>query len=538
MSTCLGMYIEKNLIKYAKVERERDNVKIGSFGIKFYENMGEAIKQIIAETYSYKTPVSINLSEEMYNYFYMFNMLSKTDLGRSIETEFDSYCYDKGLNAKVFESRYVLVPSKEDKQKIKVIHVSENKNVLSKRIDELTGAKIASVAPLPLCLPNIGNLNPRENVLFVNMEEKTILTAVVEQKVYDIVEFNHGMQDVFEKINVKENSYAKSYDICKNTTIYTLEGQELDLTTSDYIDDIMPTLYGIVTSLQEYISNSVVKYDKMYLTGTGVIINNVDLYFQEFFKNLKCEILKPFFATNVTKVNLKDIIEVNSATALALQGLGLGLKEMNFKRKNIDDNLPDWLKAMVGNVQVSSGGALEFSEKMMLRAVAGLALLIIVYSGFSITIGNQLNAKMLEAKDTDKDVTSQLTAMRLDIKQIESKADRYATLVENLETASNQLVTNASTKDAITTLLNQIIEIIPKDVQITSIKSVENVTEKGKAAEGQKIRIEAQAKTYEQLGYFKIKLETSGTFQYGSVYSTQGTESTGYKKIVIEGVLP
>lgn len=538
MSTCLGMYIEKNLIKYAKVERERDNVKIGSFGIKFYENMGEAIKQIIAETYSYKTPVSINLSEEMYHYFYMFNMLSKNDLVRSIDTEFDSYCYDKGLNAKVFESRYVLVQSKEDKEKIKVIHVSENKNILSKQIDELTGAKVASVSPLPLCLPNIGDLKPKENVLFVNIEEKTVVTAIVEQKVYDVVEFKHGMQNIFEKINVKENSYAKSYDICKNTTIYTLEGQELDLATNDYIDDIMPTLYGIVTSLQEYISNSIVKFDKIYLTGTGVIINNVDLYFQEFFKNLKCEILKPFFTNNVTKVNLKDIIEVNSATALALQGLGLGIKEMNFKKRNIDDNLPDWLKAAVGNFEVSSGGALEFSEKVLLRLATGLALFVMVYSGFSITIGNQLNAKTLEAKDTQDDVTRQLAAMRMDIKQIETKADRYATLVENLETASNQLVTNASTKDAITTLLNQIIEIIPKDVQITSIKSIKNTDEKGKTVEGQRIRIEAQAKTYEQLGYFKIKLETSGTFQYGSVYSTQGKESTGYKKIVIEGVLP
>jgi len=539
MSTCLGMYIEKRLIKYAKVEKERENVKIESFGIKFYENLGEAIKQIIAETYSFKTPISINLSEEMYNYFYMFNMLSKTDLSRSIETEFDSFCYDKGINSKVFEARYVLVQSKEDKEKIKVIHVAENKNVLNKQMDELSGYKMASISPLPMTLPDIADLKQKENVLFVNMEEKTQVTAVVDQKVYDITEFTYGMEEILEKINVKENSYAKAYDICKSTTVYTLEGQELELTTNEYIDDIMPTLYGIVTNLQEYIANSVLKFDKIYLTGTGVIINNVDLYFQEFFKNQKCEILKPYFTNNITKVNLKDIIEVNSAIALALQGLGLGLKEMNFKKKNLDDNLPEWLKVAASSMQISSGGALDFSEKMLLRAVAGLTLLLIVYSGFSITIGNQLNAKMLEAKDVQSSTVMQLAAMRSDIKQIEGKADRYATLVENLENASNELISNASTKDAITTLLNQIIEIIPKDVQITSIKSVANVDEKGKKQQGQKIQIEAKAKTYEQLGYFKVKLETSGTFQYGSVYSTPGKEENeGYKKIVIEGVLP
>lgn len=538
MATCLGMYIEKKLIKYAKIEKERENVKIGSFGIKFYENVGEAIKQIIAETYSFKTPVSINLSDEMYNYFYMFNMLSKTDLGRSIDTEFDAFCYDKGLNAKVFESRYVLVQSKEDKEKIKVIHVAENKNVLSKQLDELVGNKVASVSPIPMCLPNIADLKQKENSLFINIEEKAVLTAVVDQKVYDVQEFKFGMGDVLDKINVKENSYAKAYDICKNTTIYTLEGQELEMTVNDYIDDIMPTLYGIVTSIQEYIANSTVKYDRIYLSGTGVVINNIDLYFQEFFKNLKCEVLKPFFANNITKINLKDIIEVNSAIALALQGLGLGIKEMNFRKKNADDNLPDWLKAAVGTVQVSSGGALDFTEKMLVRASTGLALLVIVYSGFSITLGNQLNQKMLEAKEVDDDVIRQLTAVRNDIKQIETKADRYATLVANLENASNKVVSNASTKDAITTLLNQIIQIIPKDVQITSIKAVDNTDDEGNKIEGQKIKIEAQAKTYEQLGYFKIKLETSGTFQYGSVYSTPGTDSQGFKKIVIEGVLP
>ena len=75
----------------------------------------------------------------------------------------------------------------------------------------------------------------------------------------------------------------------------------------------------------------------------------------------------------------------------------------------------------------------DFTEKMLVRASTGLALLVIVDSGFSITLGNQLNQKMLEAKEVDDDVIRQLTAVRNDIKQIETKADRYATLVANLE---------------------------------------------------------------------------------------------------------
>ena len=73
MASCLGMYIENNLIKYAKVTKERDTLKVDSFGVKFYDQIGTAINQIISETYSYKIPISINLSEETYQYFYFFN---------------------------------------------------------------------------------------------------------------------------------------------------------------------------------------------------------------------------------------------------------------------------------------------------------------------------------------------------------------------------------------------------------------------------------------------------------------------------------
>ena len=40
--------------------------------IKFYEKLGDAIDQVVEETYSQKTPISVNMSEEMYNYFNMY----------------------------------------------------------------------------------------------------------------------------------------------------------------------------------------------------------------------------------------------------------------------------------------------------------------------------------------------------------------------------------------------------------------------------------------------------------------------------------
>ena len=61
MPSCLGLYVEQNIIKYAKLSKDNNGVKIDSFGIKFYDDLNETIKQVISETYSFKTPISINI---------------------------------------------------------------------------------------------------------------------------------------------------------------------------------------------------------------------------------------------------------------------------------------------------------------------------------------------------------------------------------------------------------------------------------------------------------------------------------------------
>ena len=47
MQNCLGIYIENNLIKYAKVSKDRDTFKVDAFGIRFFDNLNEAIKKIV-----------------------------------------------------------------------------------------------------------------------------------------------------------------------------------------------------------------------------------------------------------------------------------------------------------------------------------------------------------------------------------------------------------------------------------------------------------------------------------------------------------
>jgi len=295
MPSCLGLYIENNIIKYAKVTKDHDNLKIDSFGMKFYDNLSNTIDQIVAETYSYKTPISVNLSNEMYNYFYVFGLLNKNDISKAIDTEFESICYDKGINKKALEERYLLTNDLGNKEKVKVIHVSTNKTEIEKKVQQFQGKKLSSICPLPICISNIRKGGQKENFAIVNIEEKTTVTTVIDNKINKVDIIEEGSKQILENISLKENSYSKAYKICKDTTIYTKEGQELQEEINEYLEDIMPTLYSIVTKVNNLIRNNEVEIEKVYITGDMSVINNIDLYFSEYLQGIKCEILKPFF---------------------------------------------------------------------------------------------------------------------------------------------------------------------------------------------------------------------------------------------------
>ena len=279
MSKGLGIYIENNLIKYAKVSKEHDNIKVESYGVRIFENISAEIKKIVEETYSFNIPISINLANEKYLYFDVFGMLNKKDIKRMIETEFETYCEEKNYNKNAFETRYALVPNIDDKEKIRTIEIVANKIELNRQMQPFDGYKLSKVLPLPMVIADVADIEKKENALILNMEETATLTTVIDSKIYDIKSFEVGSKEVLEKINTIENSYAKAYEICKNTTIYTAEMENMG-EDQPYLQYIIPTIFEIRQKLQEAILENSTKFDKVYLTGTLATVNNIDLYFQ------------------------------------------------------------------------------------------------------------------------------------------------------------------------------------------------------------------------------------------------------------------
>lgn len=543
MSSCLGLYIQDNLIKYAKVTKEKDNLKVEAFGVKFYDNLAQAIDQIVAETFSYKIPISTNLSEESYNYFYLFSLLNKNDLKKSIDTEFDSFCYDKGFNKNTLEARYALVADIEDKEKIKVIHISTNKIEVNKKMQDLENHSVSTIVPLPMCIPNIADLKEKENALIVNIEDKTTVTTIIDQKIYHVDKIEEGSAQILNSINEKENSYTKAYEICKNTTIYTMEGRDLAQEENLYLQDIMPTLYEIVQQVRKIVDSSLNKIEKMYITGTASTINNIDLYFQEYFPEIKCQILKPYFIPETVKINMKDYIEVNSAIALALQGLGNGIKNINFKKPALTDKLPEWMRISIGdkdgekkkklninwaknvNISFDMKGALDNTEKWLVRTISGILMFIIIYSGITVFLKVQTDNKLKQVQDVKNDTTQQIALVDSDIQKLNNKTTKYNEILKKLEDYKSETNENRKIKDSIPNLLTSIMFGMPQQVTITSIKNTTGYT----------IRIEAEAKEYAQLGYFIGNIKTTGILY--NVTSSSGVKQNDVVKVTIEGSL-
>ena len=550
MQNCLGIYIENNLIKYAKVSKDKDSFKVEAFGVRFFDNINETVKKIIEETYSFGTPVSINLANERYLYYDIFALLSKSDIQKTVETEFETFCDENKYNSKAFETRYALVSNVENKERIKAIQVIVNKIELNKQKQYLEKHNLSGVIPIGISIANIARLEKKENVLIVNMEDKTTITSIYDRQIYNVETIDQGSQEVLEKINRTENSMSKAYEICKDTTIYTANVID-DAKEQIHLEDIIPTLYQISQKIKEVVENSPVKISTVYLTGTLSIINNVDLYFQEFLPTADCKILKPsIIEGNITQINIKDYIEVNSAISLAMQYLGEGIQSLNFRKptfidkvkqiSNIDfsivkkkDKLPKEKKESkigkkLSNVSISFSmkGNLDKTERMLARAAVAIILINIIFIAFSKIIFGQMEKKQTEIESLVSSENSEISKINLDINSLNSKNTKYASLTEELKAINDKISNITEMRNSIPNLLNQIMYSIPEGVQLTSIQN----------STGKKITMVAQASDYDQLGYFIAKIKVSGILN--NAVSSSSQKSGDVVTVTIEGELP
>lgn len=528
MSSSLGLYIEDNLIKYAKVSKNNDNIKVESFGIKFYDKPEDAIKQIIEETYSYKIPISTNATDEIYNYFDIFAELKPKDIDGIVKTSFENYCYDNGLNKDSFESRHIQSNSPLSKEKKREICISTKKTSIARRKNQLSGYKISSVSPISVAIEDLIKQGQGQTCIVVNLEENTTITKIGPEGVKDIKVIPVGSKSILEKIKTKENSYSKAYEICKNTSIYTNDAYDLQVEENEFLPDIMPTLFEIVTAVKNYIGESLENVEKVYITGTLSIINNIDIYFQEYIKNIKCEILKPYFVSNNSKINIKDYIEVNSALALALYSLDTKKDSVNF----IKESGVSKLFGKINNSERTKLNEIDIwniidKNKGIFNAVASLTCsALVIYIITMIGLNTMMNNKQKETEEAITDTNTKISEVSNYNTKLNNRITKYKNMIKTIEDNNDKNSENKRYKNIIPNFMNNIMAVIPKEVQLTSISNTNDTH----------IVIEATSSKYEQLAYFKTKIKTESVLE--NVTSDTGVSSGGSIKVTIEGELP
>ena len=560
MPSSLGIYIDSSMIKYARLTKEKDSIKVDGFNVLFYDNLSKALEQVVEEADAFKLPICTNIDNEIYGYAEVFAELSKKDIKSCVEIEFEMDCSDKNYNKDTLEMRYLIMGDGDNKEKYKALYIATDKAEISKRAQILGQYKLSWMTPISNDIVNLVELNPRDDVAIINIEDETKITTLVKGAVNRIDAVNIGMKDILGEINKTENSLSKSYDICKNITIYTKDMQSDATGENEHLESIMPILYKLVNECKSILEDSFGNISKVLITGSAAVISNLDLYFQEYLPQMKCEILRPYFLEggNV-KTNIKDYIEVNSAMALAMNALGDGMKDINYATsaasaggdvKVLAKKYGNMIKGQLGlghkkqkseekenkfDIKKQLSGPFDPIDKVLVRAsIAGFAAVIGLLI-FSLVLGNGIKAKSEEIAESAKATDTELSKISSEISKITEQTTKYETLISVIEEYSNPQSDNKVTpitrdriisKNSIPNLLTGLMTKIPQKVKLTSIENTEDTH----------IVIEAQSAQYEQLGYFKGLITTNNILT--NVKSTSGEKDGSIVKIKIEGDLP
>ncbi len=537
MASCLGLFAQNNLIKYAKVSKDNENIKIENYGVKFYEeDIQKVIEQIVDETFSYKTPICINISDEKYTNSQIFGLLSESDQKKSIKTEFEYFYNQIGKNRLTVDYKAIVSNEIKDTDKKNVLYVYSEKGDIAEKIQLLDKYKLTNLTPVSLA---ISDIKQDSDCIIVNMEDRTEVTTIINNNPVNVDIIDLGMQEILTDIAKKENSISKAYEICKNTTLYTESSQNLQTESNEYLEVIIPTIYKIIEQVKQIINKNDIDIKKIYLTGTGIIINNIDLYFQENFLDYKCEILTPYFVDKTSlKLNIKDYLEVNSAIALAMQGLNKKSKKISFVNKSealekfyelLNSDVKTINKKQKGpkETKIKSQINLNIKEINCIRFAYGTLCLLAIYIGITTLLHSKINDKSLETQEVIDDTVVKTANINKQTTLINSRVEDYQEILNRLKEVEEQSSVSYSSKNAVPNLLSQIMFAIPKEVQILLIQ---NTNEKH-------ITIEAQSSEYQYLGYLKAELQNRAILI--NVTSTSGTrESNGMIKVTIEGDLP
>lgn len=578
MPSCLGISVGKNLIKYAKMSQDKNSnvIAIEAYGVKFYDILSQTLSEIIQETKSSEASVCVSVSSEDYENVDVFKSLKPKDREALLMSEFESICTSKSANVSALDMRYILAQSVESPDQYKAICIAVSKIELTNLWQALSSTKFESISAIgSTIINNLRDKGAGQNCIIVNIEDETKVTILKNGEIFELMHLQVGMDEVITKLADKFNSYARAYEACKGVDAYSDADLSFDNEMQSIRDVLMPTLYDLkqrlIVNLQDYLDD----VQDVYITGTGIIINNIDLYLQEAFPGKHCEILTPYFV-NRERNSIKDILEVNSALATAAYGLG-GIdkkadflasgnylrgeaKKKQFNVKEIAGNVKSFIEETnkkmlrpvksykrknavafddeVENLQ-QLGGAGEFSapafeeeveyydpiSEWLTRAAVSLFVAWIAYTGFAGYVEGRIDDRKIKVESNIAKTENEIKNVETDRNLIQRKSDEYREKTVKLERIIESIRLQQERSFDVPNFLSQLMFIIPTDVKVTSVQIGTDDT----------VILEAESGKYAQLGYFVSRLKLAGIMKDVDMEVISMSSTI---QIKVNGVLP
>ena len=320
MASALGIFIDRNIIKYAKLNGTKDKLKVESYGMKYGENHKELLKQIIEETNSSKNNVVINAAEIHYEETSIFSMLKKKDYDKAVEVAYEEIIDKQKLRPELLEYGYILSKNPADSEKLHVLLGIQEKGAMETRAN-LFGQNVMLYSQMPIGI-SISNIYESPlPALIVNIEEDTYITEIYDTEPIKVTRIVIGTKNIIDTINNEENSISKSYEVLRNMVLPTDDMDQISFEGNEYAPVIVSEVMKIVSEIKSVMKKRPGIYKKIYISGTGATISNLETFIEKLIDDVECDILRPAGIEGQKKVAIKEYVDVNSAIALACEAL-------------------------------------------------------------------------------------------------------------------------------------------------------------------------------------------------------------------------
>ena len=320
MASALGIFIDRNIIKYAKLNGTKDKLKVESYGMKYGENHKELLKQIIEETNSSKNNVVINAAEIHYEETSIFSMLKKKDYDKAVEVAYEEIVDKQKLRPELLEYGYILSKNPADSEKLHVLLGIQEKGAMETRAN-LFGQNVMLYSQMPIGI-SISNIYESPlPALIVNIEEDTYITEIYDTEPIKVTRIATGTKNIIDTINNEENSISKSYEVLRNMVLPTDDMDQISFEGNEYAPVIVSEVMKIVSEIKSVMKKRPGIYKKIYISGTGATISNLETFIEKLIDDVECDILRPAGIEGQKKVAIKEYVDVNSAIALACEAL-------------------------------------------------------------------------------------------------------------------------------------------------------------------------------------------------------------------------